>query len=187
LSRRALKVSLSHLVGGDRQAAEEFIEPRRDVDGWVDPMTEAERSGPEQPAAAGSQEIYAGIVATREVFRPNSNAHEDLIVGAMLYHRMGNVCEINAIRVGDWERGQGVGAQLMTALLKEMRHQGDDVKIFIDLPHANDVGYSHARMCSFLHSFGFTAMPTLLEGYTRMKWERQLCAPLLDSSGGSEG
>jgi predicted GNAT family acetyltransferase len=182
LSRRAIKVSLTHLVGSERQTAEEFIESPREMDGWVEPTNETEDSQTEEPPVAGAREIYAGIVAKREVFRPNSNTHEDLIVGAMLYHRMGNVYEINAIRVGDWERGHAVGTQLMTAFLNEIRLKGDGVNIIIDLPHATTIeGYSHARMCSFLHSFGFTAMPHWLEGYTRMKWEKQLCAPILDS------
>jgi len=180
LSRGALRVSLSHLTGSERRVAEEFIEPKSEADGWVDADPEAEHDSSGSRAGEGSRDVYSGVVATREVYRPNSQVHEDLVVGAMLYHRMGNVCEINAIRVGDWERGQGVGAQLMTAFLRETRRQRDDVKIIIDLPHEGGVGYSHARMCSFLHSFGFTAIPTLLDGYTRMKWDTQLCAPMLD-------
>jgi hypothetical protein len=179
-SRGALKVSLRHLSGSERDEAEDFIEPRVERDSWLEFPTYAERGEAQREFLGSPTELYAGIVASREVYRPGSNRLEDIKVGAMLYHQIGRVFEINAMKVDEGVRGGGVGAQMVTAFLKSIIKKGEDARVFIDIPHDDRSGYRHAEMSRFLHSFGFTATAGAAQGYTRMKWERQLCAGLLN-------
>jgi GNAT superfamily N-acetyltransferase len=182
-SRAALVVSSHHLRGRERDQAEEFIDPsarqENTTEGWLTFSFDAEQSAFEDELKWRGTESYGGILATRRVCRPASQQVEDICVGAILYHQLGSVFEVNAIKVADDVQGRGVGTQMMTEFLKSVLGTRRDARIFIDIPYDERDGYHYDGMFRFLNSLGFTATASGVSRYRRMTLERGFSAPLL--------